>query len=86
MDQVLQTMQWLLDAVDNTMVQLKNHYKQYAGKTLTDEQAYAKLGTTPSVGFENEQHPYFTTDMFNLVVQHAKERKIGMVSILVNES
>lgn len=69
-----------LDAVDNTMVQLKNHYKQYAGKTLTDEQAYAKLGTTPSVGFENEQHPYFTTDMFNLVVQHAKERKIGMVS------
>ncbi|WP_301356996.1 fibronectin type III domain-containing protein [Enterococcus spodopteracolus] len=69
-----------LDAVDNTMIQLKNHYKQYAGKTLTDEQAYAKLGTTPSVGFENEQHPYFTTDMFNLVVQHAKERKIGMVS------
>lgn len=69
-----------LDAVDNTMVQLKNHYRRYAGITLTDEEAYTKLGTTPSIGFENEQHPYFTTEMFNQVVEHARERKIGMVS------
>ncbi|MGM9903267.1 hypothetical protein A5844_002271 [Enterococcus sp. 10A9_DIV0425] len=69
-----------MDAVDNTMVQLKNHYQQYAGISLTDEQAYAKLGTTPSVGFESEQHPYFTSSMMKQVVNHAKERKIGMVS------
>ena len=56
---VIDYAQGSLDAVDNTMVQLKNHYRQYAGITLTDEEAYAKLGTTPSIGFENEQHPYF---------------------------
>ncbi|WP_165003316.1 MULTISPECIES: carbohydrate-binding protein [unclassified Enterococcus] len=69
-----------LDAVDNTMVQLKDYYRTYTGKTLTTEQAYAKLGTTPSIGFESEAHPYFTTEMFDKVVQHAKERKLGMVS------
>ncbi|MBE8863719.1 fibronectin type III domain-containing protein, partial [Enterococcus faecium] len=33
-----------------------------------------------SIGFESEAHPYFTATMFNRVVQHAKERNIGMVS------
>ncbi|MBL4998668.1 chitinase [Enterococcus xinjiangensis] len=69
-----------LDAVDNTMVQLKEYYQRFMGTTLTTEQAYAKLGTTPSIGFESEAHPYFTATMFNRVVQHAKERNIGMVS------
>ena len=69
-----------LDAVDNTKKQLQDYYKRYANKTLTDAQAYAKLGTTPSVGFEGDTHPYFTTDMFNKIVQHAKSRKLGMVS------
>ena len=69
-----------LDAVDNTMVQLKDYYKRFTNTTLTDEQAYARLGTTPSIGFESEAHPYFTTAMLNKVIQHAKEKKIGMVS------
>ncbi len=69
-----------LDAVDSTMVQLKDYYQRYANTTLTTEQAYAKLGTTPSIGFEGEAHPYFTTAMFDKVIQHAKEKKIGMVS------
>nr|WP_277895912.1 carbohydrate-binding protein [Enterococcus lactis] len=69
-----------LDSVDNTMVQLKEYYQRFMGTTLTTEQAYAKLGTTPSIGFESEAHPYFTATMFNRVVQHAKERNIGMVS------
>ncbi|EOH89547.1 carbohydrate-binding protein [Enterococcus villorum] len=69
-----------LDAVDNTKNQLQDYYKRYANTTLTDAQAYAKLGTTPSIGFESSAHPYFTTDMFNKVVQHAKSRKLGMVS------
>ncbi len=42
-----------IDAVDNTMKQVKDYFKKYAGIDLTKEQAYAKLGTTPSVGFEN---------------------------------
>ncbi|OJG81135.1 hypothetical protein RV14_GL000290 [Enterococcus ratti] len=69
-----------LDAVDNTKKQLQDYYKRYANTTLTDEQAYAKLGTTPSIGFESEAHPYFTTDMFNQIIQHAKSKKLGMVS------
>lgn len=69
-----------LDAVDNTKNQLQDYYKRYANTTLTDAQAYAKLGTTPSVGYENSEHPLFTTEMFNKVVQHAKSRKLGMVS------
>lgn len=69
-----------LDAVDNTMVQLKDYYKRFTNTMLTDEQAYARLGTTPSIGFESEAHPYFTTAMLNKVIQHAKEKKIGMVS------
>ncbi|EYT96090.1 hypothetical protein B834_1242 [Enterococcus mundtii 1A] len=35
---------------------MKNHYRQNAGITLTDEEAYTKLGTTLSIGFENEKH------------------------------
>lgn len=69
-----------LDAVDNTKTQLQDYYKRYANTTLTDAQAYAKLGTTPYIGFEGSAHPYFTTDVFNKVVQHAKLRKLGMVS------
>ena len=69
-----------IDAVDNTMKQVKDYFKKYAGIDLTTEQAYAKLGTTPSVGFENTGHPYFTTEMMKQVVDHAVEKNIGMVS------
>ena len=69
-----------IDAVDNTMKQVKDYFKKYAGMDLTTEQAYAKLGTTPSVGFENTGHPYFTTEMMKQVVDHAVEKNIGMVS------
>lgn len=69
-----------IDAVDNTMKQVKDYFKKYAGIDLTTEQAYVKLGTTPSVGFENTGHPYFTTEMMKQVVDHAVEKNIGMVS------
>ena len=69
-----------IDAVDNTTKQVKDYFKEYAGIDLTTEQAYAKLGTTPSVGFENTEHPYFTTEMMKQVVDHAVEKKLGMVS------
>ena len=62
------------------MKQVKDYFKKYAGIDLTTEQAYAKLGTTPSVGFENTGHPYFTTEMMKQVVDHAVEKNIGMVS------
>ena len=74
-----------LDAVDNTMVQLKDYYKRFTNTTLTDEQAYARLGTTPSIGFESEAHPYFTTAMLNKVIQHAKKKENRYGFLLVNE-
>ena len=46
-----------LRAVDSTKDQLKALYARFAGVTLTDGEAYGKLGTTPSIGFEGEAHP-----------------------------
>lgn len=69
-----------LRAVDSLKDQLKDHYRTFAGVELTDEQAYAKIGTTPSVGFETSSHPLFPTEYMDLVVDHAIARDIGMVS------
>ncbi|MGL4851000.1 MAG: immunoglobulin-like domain-containing protein, partial [Clostridium sp.] len=69
-----------LRAVDSTMVQVKDYYKKFANKDITTEEAYLKLGTTPSIGFEGSAHPTFTTDWTQLVVDHAIEKKIGMTS------
>lgn len=69
-----------LRAVDSTMVQVKDYYKKFANKTLTDSDAYLKIGTTPSIGFEGAAHPTFTTEWTKLVVDHAIDKKLGMTS------
>ena len=68
------------DAVENTMKQVQDYYKTYAGITLTDAQAYKKIGTTPSIAWENEGHPFFTVENMRGVVEHAKAKEIGQVS------
>ncbi|MEW9094682.1 MAG: immunoglobulin-like domain-containing protein [Clostridiaceae bacterium] len=70
-----------LRAVDSTKNQLKEYFKKYASIELTDEQAYRKIGTTPSIGFEGAAHPTFTTEWTNLVVEHAIDRGIGVTSM-----
>ena len=70
-----------LRAVDSTKDQLKEYFKKYADINLSDAQAYRKIGTTPSVGFEGEAHPIFTAEWTELVVNHAIDRKIGMTSM-----
>ncbi|WP_074432723.1 glycosyl hydrolase family 18 protein [Clostridium ihumii] len=70
-----------LRAVDSTKNQLKNYFKKYADVTLTDEEAYRKIGTTPSIGFEGAAHPLFTTEWTELVVNHAIDKGIGMTSM-----
>ncbi|MGL4953386.1 MAG: immunoglobulin-like domain-containing protein, partial [Culicoidibacterales bacterium] len=57
-----------LRAVDSTMVQVKDYFQRFAGTTLTTEQAYGKIGTTVSIGFEGSAHPIFTTAWSQLVV------------------
>ncbi|MGL5084854.1 MAG: immunoglobulin-like domain-containing protein [Clostridium sp.] len=69
-----------LRAVDSLKDQLKTYYTKFAGKTLTNEEAYAKIGTTVSVGFEGSAHPIFTKEWSKLVVDHAIQNKIGMSS------
>lgn len=69
-----------LRAVDSTALQVKDYFKKFANIDLTLEQAYAKVGTTTSVGFEGSGHPVFTTDWTKLVVDHAIKNKIAMVS------
>ncbi|CEH32875.1 glycosyl hydrolase family 18 protein [Romboutsia lituseburensis] len=70
-----------VQAVDNTMKQVKEYFKKYANRELTDEQAYRKVGMTPSVGFEGSAHPIFDTEDTKIIVDHAIEKEIGMVSM-----
>lgn len=69
-----------IDAVENTKNQVQNYYKQYASKELSDNEAFRKIGTTTSIGYENELHPFFSVEMMSRVVEHAKEKSIGQVS------
>lgn len=70
-----------LRAVDNTKDQVKEYFKKFANIELSDSEAYRKIGTTPSVGFEGEAHPTFTKDWTKLVVDHAIEKGLGMTSM-----
>lgn len=69
-----------LRAMDSTKDQIKDCYKKYANTTLTDAEAYAKLGVTVSVGYESGSDPIFKPDWSQLVVNHAKEKNIAMTS------
>ncbi|MGL4373812.1 MAG: immunoglobulin-like domain-containing protein, partial [Turicibacter sp.] len=69
-----------LRAVDSTKDQIKQYYKQFTSIELTDEQAYGKIGTTPSIGFEGVAHPIFTSEWAQLIVDHATSRGLGMTS------
>ena len=69
-----------IDAVENTKNQVQEYYKLYASKELSDSEAFKKIGTTTSIGFENEAHPYFSGEMMKKVVDHASEKNIGQVS------
>ncbi|KJB86920.1 chitinase [Paenibacillus sp. E194] len=69
-----------LRAVDSTKNQVKQYYKQFANIDLTDQEAYGIIGTTPSIGFESNLHPIFTTEWSQLVVDHAIEKGLAMTS------
>ncbi|MGG4196544.1 immunoglobulin-like domain-containing protein, partial [Paenibacillus jamilae] len=69
-----------LRAVDSTKNQVKQYYKQFANIDLTDQEAYGIIGTTPSIGFESNLHPIFTTKWSQLVVDHAIEKGLAMTS------
>lgn len=68
-----------LRAVDSLKDQLISNYAKY-GTTLTSGQAYGKIGTTVSIGYESGSHPIFTTQWSDLVVNHAIDNNLGMTS------
>ena len=67
-------------AVENTMRQVQDFFYRYAGTVLTDEEAFLRVGTTISIGFESAAHPIFTLEWAELVVEHAIENNLGLAS------
>lgn len=68
-----------IDAIDNTMLQIKDIYKDN-NINLTEKEAYNKVAITTSIGDEGYGHPIFTTQMTKLVVDHAIEKEINFIS------
>ncbi|MGG7177938.1 immunoglobulin-like domain-containing protein [Clostridium paraputrificum] len=70
-----------VQSMDNLKNQMKDYYKKYANITLSDQQAYAKIGVTVSVGYEGASDPIFTPEWSKIVLEAAKKNKVGMTSI-----
>lgn len=73
----------LAGAVKNSVTsmkdQLKNAYKQ-SGLTLTDAQAYQKVGTTIDISTDTWVGERFTVDELQKILKFAQEKKIGQLS------
>ncbi len=67
-------------AINSTKNQIKEAYQRFANTTLSDSEAYSKIGVTVSVGYESSSDPIFTPAWSQLVVDHAKNKNIGMTS------
>ena len=48
--------------------------------TLTEQQAYARMGATVAIGYDSDLYPTFTSPMAQKVARHAKEKSYGMLS------
>ncbi|RPJ25894.1 MAG: hypothetical protein EHM25_00055 [Nitrosopumilales archaeon] len=72
-----------IDAVDATAGQLQQLFFELTNEELSLDDAYAMIGTTPSIGFENDRNPVFTTENYRAMVEHANREKIGQVSMWV---
>lgn len=67
-------------AITNSIKQLKTIYANH-GYSLTDDQAYLKTGATMSIGYESSLYPVFTTEMAHTIVEDAKAKNYGLVSM-----
>ena len=67
-------------AITNSIKQLKIIYSNH-GYELTDEQAYLKTGATMSIGYESNLYPVFTKSMASTIVEDAKDKNYGLVSM-----
>ncbi len=67
-------------AGENVKAQLQAHYLAKREIVLSEEQAYAKVGTTISIGYQSASFPIFTPEWAKLMYDWAKGNKIGMLS------
>ena len=70
-------------AVKNSITCMKNQVqKAYAnnGLTLTDAQAYQKIGTTFDLSSDAKVYEYFTIDKLKSILKFARENKIGQLA------
>ncbi|MGL5633833.1 MAG: hypothetical protein ACRDDL_01995 [Sarcina sp.] len=70
-----------ISAITNSASQIQKYYKEYANTTLTLQQAYAKIGATPAIGFSNEKYPIFTLDWAQQLLDFAQQVNIGRISM-----
>ena len=66
-------------AMESANKQLREIYKN-RGVTLSEAEAYAKMGATISVGYESTLYPTFTSEMASKVAAHARQKSYGMLS------
>ena len=66
-------------AMESANKQLIELYKQ-RGITLSEAEAYKKMGATVSLGYESLLYPTFTPAMASKVATHAKQKSYGMLS------
>lgn len=69
-----------VSAMAGLQSQIKSYYSKYANKTLSDQEAWQKVGVTVSCGNE-PGNPAFPPEYSQLVLNSAKEHNINMVSM-----
>ena len=66
-------------AMESANKQLIEIYKQ-RGITLSESDAYARMGATVAIGYDSNLYPTFTSSMARKVAEHAKAKSYGMLS------
>jgi len=66
-------------AMENANKQMIELYEK-RGITLSESEAYAKMGATVAIGYESDLYPTFTPQMAAKVAEHAKNKAYGMLS------
>ena len=66
-------------AMESANKQLIEIYKA-RGKTLSEAEAYKRMGATVAIGYDSNLYPTFTSTMAHKVATHAKDKAYGMLS------
>lgn len=65
-----------MESANKQMIELYNQ----RGITLSEKEAYKRMGATVAIGYDSSLYPTFTSVMARKVAEHAKEKSYGMLS------